>query len=135
MELTWREKHLLRAIGQACRYPVARFELHSDSSEELVMTALEYVRITEPEDSMELIQERAGALKALRQKGLIAADFSVNIWVAGDYDVYYRSAGYELLCHTAMEAAKRPDTLFTIPMLVQGYLRLTRRGEQYCKIK
>ena len=55
MELTWREKHLLRAIGQACRYPVARFELHSDSSEELVMTALDYVRITEPEDSMELI--------------------------------------------------------------------------------
>ena len=42
MELTWREKHLLRAIGQACRYPVARFELHSDSSEELVMTCLLY---------------------------------------------------------------------------------------------
>lgn len=135
MELTWREKHLLRELSQAGRYPVARFELHSDSSEELVMTALDYVRITEPEDSMELIKERAGALKTLHEKGLIAADFSVNIWVTGDYDVYYRSAVYELLCHTAMEAAKRPDTLFTIPVLVKGYLRLTRRGEQYCKIK
>lgn len=128
MELTWREKHLLREIGQARRYPVARFELRSDSSEELAMTALDYVRVTEPADAMELIKERAGALKSLHEKGLVAADFSVNIWVAGDYDVYYRSAVYELLCHTAMEAAKRPDTLFTIPVLVKGYIRLTRRG-------
>ena len=78
---------------------------------------------------MELIKERAGALEGPCAKGgLIAADFSVNIWVAGDYDVYYRSAAHELLCHTAMEAAKRPDTLFTIPMLVKGYLPFDTPG-------
>lgn len=135
MKLTQREKQMLREIGQAKRYPITRFELHSDSSDELVMTALDFVRITEIEDSIDLIKERAAALKSLWEKGLVRVDYSVNIWVTGDYDIYYRSAAYELLCHTAMEAAKLPDVLFTIPKMVKGYVRLTLKGESACKLQ
>lgn len=128
--LSEREKQMLRELRQSRRYPVARFELHSSQSEELVSTALNFVRITEPEDSMELVQERSRALRSLVEQGLVWADFESNVWVAGDHVIYYRSRIYEQLCSTAMEAQKLPGTLFDLPFLRKGYLYLTARGRK-----
>ena len=86
-ELTKREKQMLLEVRQRRRYPVARFELHSSCSEELISTALDYVRIVEEDDSMELVKERGEAIRSLEEKGYIRVDFSSNVWVCGDHRI------------------------------------------------
>ena len=58
LTLTRREKQTLVELSQAARYPIVRFELHSSEEEELLSVALDAVRITETDDSMELVKER-----------------------------------------------------------------------------
>lgn len=129
-ELTKREKQMLLEVRQSRRYPIARFELHSSRSEELVSTALDYVRIVEEDDSMELVKERGEALRSLEEKGLLRADYDINVWVCGDHTIYYRSALYALLCRTAMEAQSLPGCVFDVPAIRKGYVRLTARGRK-----
>ncbi len=133
--LTKREKKILRELSQASRYPIARFELHCDQEEELVSVALNYVRIAEEDDSMDLVKERAAALQHLMELGLVFIDYTTSVWVAGDYDVYYRSRLYELFCRTAMEGAKRPGFLFNLAYLRKGYAMLTEKGLEASKLK
>ena len=128
-ELTKREKQMLLEVRQSRRYPVARFELHSSRSEELISTALDYVRIVEEDDSMELVKERGEALRSLEEKGYIRVDFSSNVWVCGDHRIYYRSFLYALLCRTAMEAQSLPECVFDVPSIRKGYVYLTTRGK------
>ncbi|GEM_PF-627626 len=130
LNLTEDEKKILTEIRNEKRYPIVRLEVHSSEEEELVNTALNYVRITDPDDSMELVKARGAALKSLMEQGLVFIDYTVQIWVSGDYDVYYKSKIYELLCHTVMESAKRPGTLFNLPYMRKGYADLTLRGEK-----
>ncbi len=130
VELTPREKQMLLELRQSRRYPVARLELHSSREEELVSTALDFVRITESEDSMELVKQRGEALKGLVEKGLAWVDFESRVWVCGDHTVYYRSQIYQLLCQTAMEAQALPDCLFDIPALRKGYMGVTGKGKK-----
>jgi hypothetical protein len=54
----------------------------------------------------------------------------VRVWVSGDYDVYYRSKIYEMLCHMVMENAKEPGALFNLPYMRKGYAQLTAKGEK-----
>ena len=129
-QLTKREKQMLLEIRQSRRYPVARFELHSSRSEELVSTALNYVRIVEEGDSMELVKERGEALCSLEEKGYIRVDYQGNVWVCGDHTLYYRSDLYALLCHTAMEAQSLPDCVFDVPAIRKGYVYLTAKGKK-----
>lgn len=130
MNLSDLEKELLKEIRDEDRFPIARLELHSSEEEELVNIALNYARITDPQDSMETVKARGEALRGLMEKGLVFIDYTVKIWVSGDYDVYYRSDIYELLCHTVMEGAKQPGAIFNLPYLRKGYASLTRRGEK-----
>ncbi len=130
MNLSDLEKELLKEIRDEDRFPIVRLELHSSEEEELVNIALNYARITDPQDSMETVRARGEALRGLMEKGLVFIDYTVRIWVSGDYDVYYRSNIYELLCHTVMEGAKQPGALFNLPYLRKGYASLTRRGEK-----
>lgn len=130
LELTEDEKRMLAEIGREKRFPVVRLELHSSGEKELVSVALNYVRIIDPEDSMETVKRRGAALKSLMEQGLVFLDYTVRVWVSGDYDAYYKSKIYELLCHTVMEGAKRPGALFNLPYLRKGYASFTRRGEK-----
>lgn len=130
LELTEDEKQMLTEIEGEKRFPIVRLEMHNSEEEELVNTALNYVRITDPADSMETVKQRAAALQSLMEKGLVFIDYTVRVWVSGDYDVYYKSEIYALLCHTIMEGAKRPGALFNLPYLRKGYATLTRRGEK-----
>ena len=129
-ELTEDEQKLLLDIRNQKRFPIVRLELHNSEEEELVNTALNYVRITEPEDSMELVKARGAALKSLMEQGLVFIDYTVRVWVSGDYDVYYKSKIYEMLCHMVMESAKQPGALFNLPYLRKGYASLTLRGQK-----
>jgi len=126
--LTEDEKSILLDIDREKRYPIVRLELHSSENEEVVSTALNYVRITNPEDSMETVKARSAALKSLMEKGLVFIDYTVRVWVSGDYDVYYKSKIYELLCHTVMESAKQPGAVFNLPYMRKGYATLTLKG-------
>ncbi|MBW7571591.1 hypothetical protein [Caproiciproducens faecalis] len=130
MNLNEQEKNLLMDIRNSKRYPIVRLELHSSENEDAVSTALNYVRITDPSDSMETVKERSAALKSLMEKGLVFIDYTVRVWVSGDYDVYYKSEIYELLCHTVMEGAKQPGALFNLPYMRKGYATLTLKGEK-----
>lgn len=130
LDLTEEEKKMLVSIRNAKRFPIVRLELHNSDEEELVNTALNYVRITEPDDSMEVVKARAAVLQSLMEKGLVFIDYTVRIWVSGDYDVYYRSKIYELLCHTVMESAKLPGAVFNLPYMRKGYASLTLKGEK-----
>ena len=128
LTLTRREKQTLVELSQATRYPIARFELHSDAEPDLVSIALNHVRITEEGDTMELVKERGEALRRLMELGLVFIDYTVSVWGANDYDVYYRSKLYELFCHMVMEGSKRPEYLFDLAVLRKGRAVLTNRG-------
>lgn len=130
LDLTEEEKQMLVDIRNAKRFPIVRLELHSSEDEDVVNTALNYVRITDPEDSMEEVKARGAALKSLMEQGLVFIDYTVRVWVSGDYDVYYKSKIYELLCHTVMEGAKRPGAVFNLPYMRKGYATLTIKGEK-----
>ncbi len=129
LNLTQEEKKILLNMEQEKRFPIVRLELHS-SQEEAVNTALNYVWITDENDSMELVKERGAAMKSLMEKGLVFIDYTIKVWVAGDYDVYYKSKIYEFLCHTVMENSKHPNTIFDLPYMRKGYANLTFKGEK-----
>nr|WP_319487416.1 hypothetical protein [uncultured Caproiciproducens sp.] len=128
MNLTEEEKNILLDIKHSKRYPIVRLELHSSENEELASIALNYVRITSVDDAMETVKARAAALKSLMEKGLVFIDYTVRVWVSGDYDLYYKSKVYELLCHTIMESAKQPGAIFNLPYMRKGYATLTVKG-------
>ena len=130
LNLTDDEKEILLDIENTKRFPVVRLEVHNSEQKELINTALNYVRITDVNDSMERVKARGAALKNLMEQGMIFIDYTVCIWVSGDYDVYYKSKIYELLCHTVMENAKQPNTVFNLPYMRKGYVELTRKGQK-----
>ncbi len=134
LDLTEEEKKMLIEIRNAKRFPIVRLELHNSEDEEMVNTALNYVRITDPEDSMEVVKARGAVLKSLMEQGLVFIDYTVRIWVSGDYDVYYKSKIYELLCHTVMEGAKLPGAVFNLPYMRKGYATLTLKGEKTASV-
>jgi hypothetical protein len=128
LNLTEEEKNILTEIRESQRYPIVRLELHNSENEELISIALNYVRITDAEDSMETVKTRSAALKSLMEKGLVFIDYTVRVWVSGDYDVYYKSKIYELLCRTVMESAKQPGAVFNLPYMRKGYATPTLKG-------
>jgi len=130
MKLTEDEKKILLEMQNEKRYPIVRLELHSSQEDELVNTALNYVRITDETDSMELVKARGIALQSLMEKGLVFIDYTIRVWVVGDYTIYYKSKIYELLCNTVLESSKHPGTIFDMPYLRKGYANLTARGEE-----
>lgn len=130
MEETTMRQELLLAMREG-RFPVARFELHNDAEEELVLTALDNVYIRNADDAMELVKARGAALEALEECGLIQIDFTAPVYVVGDHKVYYQSKIYELLCQTALEASHNVQgCLFHLPVLCRGYARLTPLGRR-----
>jgi len=130
LDLSDEQKEILQDMEQAKRFPIVRLEMHNSEQEELVNIALNYVRITDENDSMELVKSRAAALQGLMEQGFVFIDYTVHIWVSGDYDVYYKSKIYELLCHTVMESAKQPKAIFNLPYMRKGYAQLTQKGRK-----
>lgn len=118
--LTQTERELLQAVRSAKRFPLVRFELRNSEEPELRSIALNHVYITDPEDSMELVKERSAALESLRRRGLLRISYALPAYVQSDYQIYYRSKLYELLCHTVMEAQGKPGFLFNLPAMRFG---------------
>lgn len=118
--LTQMERELLQAVRSAKRFPLVRFELRNSEELELRSIALNHVYITDPEDSMELVKERSAALESLRRRGLVRISYALPAYVQSDYQIYYRSKLYELLCHTVLEAQGKPGFLFNLPAMRFG---------------
>ena len=118
--LTQTERELLQAVRSARRFPLVRFELRNSEEPGLRSIALNHVHITDPEDSMELVKERSAALESLRRRGLVRISYALPAYVQSDYQVYYRSRLYELLCHTVLEAQGKPGFLFNLPAMRFG---------------
>lgn len=120
LSLSPMEKEILKAVRAAKRFPIVRFELHSSQEPGLRSIALNHVYITHPEDSMELVKERGAALEGLRKKGLVRISYTLPAYVQSDYQIYYQSKLYELLCHTVMEAQGKEGFLFDFPAMRFG---------------
>lgn len=120
LSLSPMEKEILKAVHVARRFPIVRFELHSSQEPGLRSIALNHVYITHPEDSMELVKERSAALEGLRKKGLVCISYALPAYVQSDYQIYYQSKLYELLCHTVMEAQGKEGFLFDFPAMRFG---------------
>ena len=118
--LTQTERELLQDVRSARRFPLVRFELRNSEEPGLRSIALNHVYITDPEDSMELVKERSAALESLRRRGLVRISYALPAYVQSDYQVYYRSRLYELLCHTVLEAQGKPGFLFNLPAMRFG---------------
>ena len=118
--LTQTERELLQAVRSAKRFPLVRFELRNSEEPGLRSIALNHVYITDPEDSMELVKERSAALESLRRRGLVRISYALPAYVQSDYQIYYRSRLYELLCHTVLEAQGKPGFLFNLPAMRFG---------------
>ena len=118
--LTQTERELLQAVRSAKRFPLVRFELRNSEEPELRSIALNHVYITDPEDSMELVKERSAALESLRRRGMVRISYALPAYVQSDYQIYYRSKLYELLCHTVLEAQGKPGFLFNLPAMRFG---------------
>lgn len=118
--LTQTERELLQAVRSARRFPLVRFELRNSEEPGLRSIALNHVYITDPEDSMELVKERSAALESLRRRGLVRISYALPAYVQSDYQIYYRSRLYELLCHTVLEAQGKPGFLFNLPAMRFG---------------
>ena len=114
------EKEMMEAVCSARRFPLVRFELRNSEEPELRSTALNHVVITDPEDSMEIVKARSAVLESLRKKGLIRISYSLPAYVQSDYNIYYRSKLYELLCHTVLESQGKPGFLFNLPAMRFG---------------
>lgn len=128
MNISKEEKQALRVIQNSKRFPIVRFELHSTKEKELVSTALNYVRITDAQDSMETVKARAAILQSLQEKKLIKINYSLKAWVASDFKIYYASKLYEMLCHMVMEGQNNPKFLFDMPYMKRGMVTLTKAG-------
>lgn len=124
LSLSPMEKEMLQAVRDARRFPIVRFELHSSQEPSLRSIALNHVYITDPTDSMELVKERAAALEGLRNKGLVRISYALPAYVQSDYQIYYQSKLYELLCHTVMEAQGKEGFLFDFPAMRFGQVFL-----------
>lgn len=114
------EKEMLEAVRNARRFPLVRFELRNSEEPELRSIALNHVVITDPKDSMETVKARSAVLESLRKKGLVRISYSLPAYVQSDYNIYYRSKLYELLCHTVLEAQGKPGFLFNLPAMRFG---------------
>ena len=128
MNISKEEKQALQIIQNSKRFPIVRFELHSTKEKELVSTALNYVRITDAQDSMETVKARAAVLQSLQEKKLIKINYSMKAWVASDYKIYYASKLYEMLCHMVMEGQNNPKFLYDMPYMKRGMVTLTKAG-------
>lgn len=126
--LTEEDSQMLKEIAEVKRFPIVRFELRSSKDESLRSIALPNVRITKPDDTMELVRERGDALQRLKNDGCVILDFHPAAVVAADYAVYKESALYAQLCEAAEEGKKRPDFLFDIPWIKKGRAVLTEKG-------
>lgn len=133
MNISKEEKQVLQTIQNSKRFPIVRFELHSTKEKELVSTALNYVRITDAQDSMETVKARAAILQSLQEKKLIKINYSLKAWVASDYKIYYASKLYEMLCHMVMEGQNNPKFLFDMPYMKRGMVTLTKTGSAAAK--
>lgn len=52
------EKEILIEMSQKKRYPIVRLELHNSENQDIISIALNYVRITDPEDTMDVVKSR-----------------------------------------------------------------------------
>lgn len=133
MVLTSKEVKLLREIEDSRRFPIVRFELKSSKEDDLISTALNHVRITDAEDSMEKVKALSAILLSLDEQALVDINYNVFLTARSDYQVYYDSKLYKMLCQMAEEAKARPEYLFDIPSIKKGVVTLTKKGEKVLK--
>ncbi|HJD23169.1 MAG TPA: hypothetical protein H9694_03375 [Firmicutes bacterium] len=124
------DRALLATIAGVKRYPLVRLELRSSRERELRSTALNHVRLENPDEPMAAIKARGQALARLEQAGLIKIDYRPAVTVAADYAVYRQSAVYRELCALVEEGKGRPGFLFDTPHIRRGRAVLTPKGRR-----
>lgn len=130
-KLSEKESLLLEKIALSKRFPIARFELRSTKDNQLRSTALNNVILFHKNDSMEKVKEYGSILTSLEGKGLINIDFTLKVAVSSDYEIYYQSSVYGMLCELAEQAKGKKDFLFDIPAIKKGLVKLTPLGKSY----
>lgn len=125
MKFTPEQKEILCSMLEHRRFPVVRFELHREDDPKHWKIERNYIYMTAPADSDELVAARSEALRTLMEQGVIFIDYTIHTWVQGDYDVYYHSKLYENLCHTMLQQANSPQTEYDLPYMRKGYVSFT----------
>ena len=129
-ELTQKEKEMLCAIKSAKRFPIARFELRNSKEKSIISTALNNVWLNSPDQSMEEVKENGNILQSLKEKGLINLDYALVVAVSSDYNIYYQSKVFGLLCDLVEEGKTKPDFIFDLPYIKKGMAKLTAKGQR-----
>lgn len=82
-----------------------------------------------PDFTKEEAAAAARAVLQLRARGFLTLESGARLWIAGDFDAYYRSALYEALCRETLARARtNPEDAAVYPYLHRAYLRLTPWG-------
>lgn len=128
--MTWTPemRALAEAIAAAPRYPVARLELRRDGDPGYCAVVQGFVHWDTSEDAEQEEQNtaRAEALSSLAEMGDVLLEDATRVWVAGDFDVYYKSGPYAQLCQRTLQAAlQNPADSGLYPYLHKAYARLT----------
>ena len=130
MKLTDQEKELLLAMKESKRYPIARFELHSSKEPTFRSIVLNHVKITEPGDSMELVKARGALLADLARRGIIHLCYTLRVTARSDFEIYYQSDIYRILCQMAEEGRQQPGFLLDTPYIRRGVATITPLGRK-----
>lgn len=126
MAYTSAQKEMICKMTEQRRFPVARFELHRDGEPEFYQILLDHVSFQQPDDTLEAVKARTQVLSELMERGIIFADYSVKVWVQGDFDIYYRSQIYADLCHEVLQRCRRDaQAAGELPYLRKGYISFT----------
>lgn len=126
MEWTPQQQAIVEAMAAGARYPVARFELHRDGDPRYCEVVQGYVHWDAPAQTAQQADAYAAAFSELAQQGAVVLEDASRVWVAGDFDVYYKSPLYARLCQeTLAQARENPESSGLLPYLRRAYASLT----------
>ncbi len=127
-DLTNEEGELLSKIKDNKNLPIVRFELRNSKEKSVISTALNHVLITSIDDSMEQVKKLSVIFQKLKELKLINLDYSLLVTAKSDYDIYYESDLYNLLCKTVTEGQGKQGFLFDTTFIKRGVATLTSKG-------
>lgn len=130
MNLSKEQKLFISNIKNSKRFAVTRFELRSSTEPDLISTALNYVHLENPNESMETVKKRSALIEKMYHDGLINVCYHLPLSARSDFQVYLDSDVYHQLCQLVEDGKQKPDFLFDTAYLKRGVITVTEKGRQ-----
>jgi len=125
--LTEQGVDFLRLMAQTPFLPLGCFVLKSSHSNHLESVAFAPVYLTEKQDDMDAVKEKAKVLEQLEEYGIITLDYDIPL-ENYDYEDFKKSAAFNYFKDTVEEGKQKPDFIFDIASIEFGSIALTPLG-------